>query len=106
MLLAVEVVHRLDEPHAAHLKEVVGILAPALEALDHREDQPQVALDELLPGLPVPGPAPAQQRLRLPRLQRPQLRGVHPADLYLLHTCLRVLMIPPYYAPDAGNHAK
>ena len=52
----VEVVDGLDEPDAAHLKQVVHVLAPAREPLDHRQHQPQIPLDQFFTGLPGPRP--------------------------------------------------
>ena len=54
-----------------------------MEALDHREDQPQIAGDEPLPGRHVPGLGPPEQLQDLLVFQYLQLGGVDAADLYL-----------------------
>ena len=49
-LVDIEVVNGLDEADTAHLEQVVHVLTPAGKSLEHRQHQPQVAPDELLPG--------------------------------------------------------
>ena len=80
----VEVVDGLDEADAPHLEQVVGVLPPIGEPLDHRQHQPQIAGDQLLPGGGVPRLGPPQKLLGLATFQYLQLGGVHPAYLYLV----------------------
>ena len=54
-LAGIEVVDGLDQPDAAHLEQIVQVFAPLGKALDDAQNQPQVALDHLLPGGGVPG---------------------------------------------------
>ena len=61
MGVGVEVVDGLDEADAAHLEQVVDVLAPGGEALDHAEHQPQIPGDQLLPGGLVSLPDPEKQ---------------------------------------------
>ena len=42
-LTDVKVVDGLDKTDAPHLKQIVGVLAPAAEPLDHRQHQPEIA---------------------------------------------------------------
>ena len=87
-LIDVKVVDGLDEPHAAHLKQVVGVLAPAGEALDDGEHQPQISLDQFPAGLLVPGLGAAQEFHGLLVFQHLQLCRVDARDLHLaLHGC-------------------
>jgi len=71
--IRVEVVDGLDEADAPHLEQVVRVLPPVGKALDHREDQPQVARDQFLPGLHVPLLGPEQEGLGLIVFQDLQL---------------------------------
>ena len=83
MLFQIKVVDGLDQSDASNLEEIVAVLSPAGKPLDHREHQPEVALDQFLPGLLVPCLGPAQQLPgTLPGEQR-QLGGVHAADVDL-----------------------
>ena len=87
-LIDVKVVDGLDEPHAAHLKQVVGVLAPAGEALDDGEHQPQISLNQFPAGLLVPGLGTAQEFHGLLVFQHLQLCRVDARDLHLaLHGC-------------------
>ena len=51
----------LDEADAPHLKQVVQIFPAVYEPLHHAEHQPQIPVDELLPGFLVPLPHPFQK---------------------------------------------
>ena len=72
----------LMSPHAAHLKEVVRVFAPAGKFLDHRQDQAKVAADELLPRRPIPRLAPAQELQRLLVAEHLEPGGIDAADLH------------------------
>ena len=74
----VEVVDGFDEPDTAHLEQVVRIFAPAGKPLDHRQDQPQISLDQLLPRRLIALLAALQQLRHLIAFQNRQLRRVHP----------------------------
>ena len=82
--VGVEVVDGLDQADTPHLKQVVGVLPPVGEPLNHRQHQPQVAGDELLPGGGVPRLGPEKERLGLAAFQHLQLGSVHPAYLYFV----------------------
>ena len=80
----VEIIDGLDEPDAAHLKQVVEVLAPLGEPLHHAEHQPQVALDHLLPR---GGVAPVGLGQQLPFLrfgQDGKLGRIHPAEFHFV----------------------
>ena len=81
--VGIEVVDGLYKTNAPNLEQVVQILSPVGELLDHRKDQAEVARDELLPGLHVPLLGAAQQLHGLLILEDLQLRCVDTADLYL-----------------------
>ena len=86
LLGRVKVVDGLDEPDAAHLKQVVEVLAPLGEPLHHAEHQPQVALDHLLAGGGVARMGPRQQLPLLCFGQDRQLCRIHPAELnFVVH---------------------
>ena len=54
--------------------------------MDHGQHQPQIAGDQLLPRLPVPGLGPAEECLGLLIFQHLQLGGVDTAELhFVLH---------------------
>ena len=93
----VEVVDGFDEANTAHLKQIVHVLSPVGKLVDHRQHQPQVPGNELLPGLLVPLFGPAQQGLGLLILQHLQLGGIHPAQLYLIQ---HVQNLPPVTGCD------
>ena len=86
-------VNGFDQSNDPHLEQIVHTLAPSGEPLDHRQHQPQIAADQGVPGLLVPGLGLAQQVHFLFLSQHFQLRGVDPADFYftVLH------MRPPFY---------
>ena len=46
----IKVVYGLYQTEAPYLKEIVRVLAPVAEFLDHRQYQPQIAFDELPAG--------------------------------------------------------
>ena len=81
--LDVKVVNGLDQPDAAHLEQVVHILPPAGKLLDHRQHQPEVAGDQLLPGLHIPRPGPAEELQALLAFQHLQLGRIDAADFHL-----------------------
>ena len=89
LLVQVKAVHRFDQTDDPHLEQVVHALAPAGELLDHRQHQPEVAGDQLLPGRHVALLRPLYQGSGLRRLQNRQLGGVHTTDLnFPLHRFL------------------
>ena len=89
LLVQVKAVHRFDQADDPHLEQVVHALAPAGELLDHRQHQPEVAGDQLLPGGHIALLRPLYQGSGLRRLQNRQLGGVHTADLnFPLHSLL------------------
>ena len=67
LFVRVKIGDGLDEADAAHLKQVVGVFAPLVEALNDGKHQPQVALDELLTGVSVSLPGTAEQYLHFNR---------------------------------------
>ena len=67
LFVRVKVGDGLDEADAAHLKQVVGVFAPLVEALNDGKHQPQVALDELLTGVSVSLLGTAEQYLHFNR---------------------------------------
>ena len=86
-------VYGFDQPNDPHLEQIVHTLAPTGEPLDHRQHQPQIAADQGVPSLLVPGLGLAQQIHFFFFSQHFQLRGVDPADFHftVLH------MRPPFY---------
>ena len=84
VLGGVEVVDGLDEPDAAHLKQVVEVLAPLGEPLHHAEHQPQVALDHLLPRGGVARVGLGQQLPFLRFGQDGKLGRIHPAEFHFV----------------------
>lgn len=96
-LVDVKIVDGLHQADTAHLKEVVHTLPSALEPLEHRQHQPQIAADQLLPRRLVAGLGTAQQRHHLVVFQHRQSGCVDAADLYL----------PPHERPsfhcDSGS---
>ena len=82
LLVRVKIGDGLDEADTPHLEQIVRILPPLVEALDHGKHQPQIALDELFPGRLVPFPGPAQEGIHLRLRQNRQSGCVYAADLY------------------------
>ena len=82
LLFRIEVGNGLYEADAAHLKQIVRVLPPAAEALDHGEHQPQIPLNELVPGGGVSGPGGPQKALGLLRGEDPEGAGADAADIY------------------------
>ena len=78
----IEIVNGLDEPYAANLKQIVHAFTSPREPLDHRQHQPQIPLDQLFTGLPVPGLAAAEQLHGLTAFQDLQLCRVDPRNLH------------------------
>ena len=86
VLLQIEGVDGLDEADAADLEEVVHALPAPGELLHHRQNEPQIAGDQLLPRRLVAGLGPLHQRAGLGAFEHRQLCGVDPADLnFRLH---------------------
>ena len=103
--IGVEVVDGLDESDAPHLEQIVGVLPPIGKFLDHRQHQPQVAGNELLPGLHVPRLGPAQQLHGLLIFQHLQLGRVDAADLHLsLHGSPSLFCVCTQYVPGGSFH--
>ena len=53
VLTDIEIVDGLNQSNTAHLEQIVQIFSPLGEPLDNTKDQPQVAVHQLFPGLPV-----------------------------------------------------
>ena len=60
-LADVEIVYGLNEPHTAHLKQIIRVFPPACKLLDHGQYQTQIAADQFLTCLLIPLLCPAQQ---------------------------------------------
>ena len=87
-LVDVKIVHRLDQAHASHLKEIVRVFTPAGKALNDRQYQPQISLDEILPGLTVSCLGFAQKLHGLLVFQNLELGRIDARDFDLsLHAC-------------------
>ena len=82
--ISVKVIYGLDETDAALLQEIVHVLAAVVKALDHAENQPKVALDQLPPGVVVALVGPGEQLPHALVGQRRQRRRVDPADFHLV----------------------
>lgn len=78
----IEIVDGLHEADAAHLKEIVGALAPACEALDDGQHQAEVAADELLAGVLIAVLGTAEKGHHFIVFQNGQLRRVDAAYLH------------------------
>ena len=78
----IEIVDGLHEADAAHLKEIVGTLAPACEALDDGQHQAEVAADELLAGVLIAVLGTAEKGHHFIVFQNGQLRRVDAAYLH------------------------
>ena len=86
-LTDVEVVDGLDKADAPHLKQIVGVLAPAAEPLDHRQHQPEIAPDQPLTGRHIPLLGAPEKLHHLVVFQDLQPGCIDPADFHLpLHT--------------------
>ena len=83
VLIDIKPVDGLDEADAAYLKKIVHILAAAQKALNHRQHQPQIAADQLLPRVLIAIPAALQQRHHFVIFQHLQICRVDAADLNL-----------------------
>ena len=80
----IEIVQRLDEPDAAHLKQIVHVFAPVAEALNNAQHQTQISPDKFLPGVEI---AAVHQRKQLPHTlvgQNGQGRRIYAADFHLV----------------------
>ena len=53
VLTDIKIINCLNQSDTAHLKQVVHILAPAQELLDHGENQPEVPGDQFLSGVHI-----------------------------------------------------
>ena len=99
---------RLDQTDATNLEQIVRALPPFIKALDHAEHQPQISLDQLLPGPFVPGPGTQQQRVHFRLTQHFQLGGIYAADFYLsLHSnppVVILLFAKQQYLPHGQKH--
>lgn len=67
LLARVKVGDGFNEADAAHLEQVIGIFTPFVEALNHGQHQPQVALDQFLPGVQVALSGPVKQYIHFHR---------------------------------------
>ena len=86
-LTDVKVVDGLDKTDAPHLKQIVGVLAPAAEPLDHRQHQPEIAPDQPLTGRHIPLLGAPEKLHHLVVFQDLQPGCIDPADFHLpLHT--------------------
>jgi hypothetical protein len=83
VLGGVEIIDRLNKPDAPHLEEVVHILAAPREFLNDGENEPQVAVNELVSGMTISGFGPDEQLLRLIIFQHRQLCRINSADFDL-----------------------
>ena len=81
--LGVKIGNGLYKADAAHLEQVVRAFSTFVEALDDGEYQPQIALNERLPGLLISLAGSAQERIRFLLTQNAQLGGADTADIYL-----------------------
>ena len=61
MLIRVKVGDGLHQADAPHLEQVVRAFAPLVEAADDAEHQPQIALNQFLPGFFVSGLCQSEQ---------------------------------------------
>lgn len=97
LLFRVEVGDGLNEADTAHLKQIVGVLAPLVKALNHGQHQPQVALNQLLAGVRIPLPGPAEQYIHFHRGQNAEFGRIYAADLHFsLHRNLHSFQISPH----------
>ena len=97
LLIGVKIHDGLHETDAAHLKKVIRAFAPLVKALDYGQHQPQIALNQLIPGRPVPGSAPYQKVTGLLLAENLKLGCGDAADVYFtLHGSF-----PPMVKGDA-----
>ena len=87
LLIRVEICDGLHQTDTPHLEQIIRALPPLVKSLNDGQNQPQIALNELFPGLFVPGLGQTQQRVHLRMGQGLQSGGIHTADLYFsLHS--------------------
>ena len=83
----IKAIDNFDKTDAPHLKQIVGVLAPAAEPLDHRQHQPEIAPDQPLTGRHIPLLGAPEKLHHLVVFQDLQPGCIDPADFHLpLHT--------------------
>ena len=80
----IEVVQALHQADAAHLKQVVHVLAPIVKALQHAQHQAKVPLDQLVTRLHVPGVGALHQFAHGLVGEHRERGRVHAADFHLV----------------------
>ena len=103
-LVQVKAVDGLDQPHTAHLEQVIRIFAAVGELLDHGQHQSEIPIDEPFPGFHIPLLGAPQQGDGLLVAQHFQFGGVYSTDLHLTqHLPISSLLLGEVFPPSNGN---